>query len=188
MRASSSCHCANCGSWARNQVKAERISGNEQRWATSCCTPGKSSDTSACDRGMGSVVGRQSSVVSQAKSRLLLRPITKLLCHITSRRRSSTLHRGMLADYGRPVLVVSVQSPFFRPLSICTFGAAKASENSIVTTHPRRTLPARRGRSRRGMCHRDGAHWGRGPLPIPGRDAWAPLRIAIRHGIGPLGY
>jgi len=39
--------CANCGSWARNQVKAERISGEAHSLAISCCMLGNSSDTSA---------------------------------------------------------------------------------------------------------------------------------------------
>ena len=84
MRASSSCHCANCGSWARSQVKAERISGDAQSCATSCCTLGNSSDTSAEvleDMWVQlSVVGLQSSVVSmrvwQLPGDLARRPVT----------------------------------------------------------------------------------------------------------------
>src|SRR5215469_10924327 len=49
MRATSSCQCANCGSCARSQAKAERISGNADNRVTSCCAEGNASDTSALE-------------------------------------------------------------------------------------------------------------------------------------------
>ena len=47
MRANSICQCTNCGSCARSQLNAERTSGSDASRATSCCTLGCDSDTSA---------------------------------------------------------------------------------------------------------------------------------------------
>ena len=48
IRATSTCQCANCGSCDRNQLYADRTSGAAAKRATSCCTVGNKSDTSAC--------------------------------------------------------------------------------------------------------------------------------------------
>src|SRR6516225_7057247 len=55
MRAISSCQCANCGSCARNQLNADRTSGEADMRATSSWTEGLVSDTSGREPiGMGS--------------------------------------------------------------------------------------------------------------------------------------
>ena len=47
IRAISICHCSSCGSCVRNQLYAERTSGDAARRATSCCSEGVTSDISA---------------------------------------------------------------------------------------------------------------------------------------------